>query len=359
MNTSPLFLSRQPDVPIHARILVIDDDLASLHILERLLKRAGYAHIAVTSNPLEAEDAYASFQPDLILLDLHMPRLGGFALLAQLRARIGDDLVPVLVLTGDPSAESVKKALSSGARDFLGKPFEAVELVLRVDNLLVARFAQLALRESNEHLEAKVTERTKELANAEIATLQLLARTAEFRDDETGRHTHRVGAMAARLAAAVELAPADIELIRVAAPLHDIGKIGIPDRILLKPGQLSDEERAAMQTHAAIGAEILSTLNFPVLRAARDIALSHHERWDGTGYPEQRRGTETPLLARIVAVADVFDALRHDRPYRPGLDRDVVVELIERERERHFDPEIVDAFSALARKGELESDQTT
>jgi putative two-component system response regulator len=335
--------------PIHARVMVVDDDLPSLLVIERLLKRAGYTHVVCMSDPTEAEREYERFKPDILLLDLHMPRLGGFALLAHLRARMADDLVPVLMLTGDPSADSVRKALSSGARDFVAKPFEAVELILRVENLLESHFAKLALRQSNEVLEQKVAERTSELANAELATLRLLARAAEFRDDETGRHTQRVGMLAASIGHALGLPSGGIELLRTAAPLHDIGKIGIPDHILLKPGALTQDERTVMQRHAEIGADILGSTNFPVLRAAREIALSHHERWDGLGYPDGLSGECIPLTARIVAVADVFDALSHARPYRAAMDLDAVISMIQSQSGAHFDPQVVDAFLCVSK----------
>ncbi len=334
-----------------ARILVVDDERSNLDVVERLLRRAGYSAVSCVFNPLAAEAEYVAFRPDILMLDLHMPGLGGFGLLARLREKLESDQVPVLVLTGDPSPGMVKQALSSGAKDFVAKPYEAVELLLRVQNLLETRFAQLALREQNDVLEQRVRDRTAELANAELATLHLLARAAEFRDDETGRHTQRVGAIAALLAARIGCPMEDVELIRVAAPLHDIGKIGIPDHILLKPGLLTESERIVMQQHSVIGAEILSATDFPILRAAGEIALSHHERWDGSGYPRGLRGDETPQFARIVAVADVFDALLHDRPYRPGLGLSVVVDRINEEAGRHLDPEVVDAFRQLAGDG--------
>lgn len=335
--------------------MVVDDEPANLRLVERLLNRAGYSNLLCISDPLDAERAYWQFGPDVLLLDLHMPVLGGFALLAQLRAKTDFDLVPVLVLTGDPTAESIQQALSSGAKDFVAKPFEAAELVLRVENLLDTRFAQLALRDQNDVLEKRVYERTIELANAELTTLQLLARAAEFRDDDTGRHTVRVGELSSVLAKTLGHSAAEVELIRSAAPLHDIGKIGVPDQILLKPGPLTTEERAVMQRHAEIGSEILSNADFPILRAARGIALSHHERWDGAGYPHGLQGEETSQFARIVAVADVFDALRNDRPYRAGLTLSDVVAYIQSQSGLHFDPTIIDAFLEVVASGALDA----
>lgn len=338
-----------------ARIMVVDDEPSNLRLVERLLNRAGYTDLLCLSDPLAAERSYWQFRPDVLLLDLHMPGLDGFELLATLRAKTDFDLVPVLVLTGDPTTESIQQALSSGAKDFVAKPFEAAELVLRVENLLDTRFAQLALRDQNDALEKRVYERTIELANAELITLQLLARAAEFRDDDTGRHTQRVGELSATLAQTLGRPAAEVDLIRSAAPLHDIGKIGVPDQILLKPGPLTTEERAIMQRHALIGSEILSAADFPILRAARGIAMSHHERWDGTGYPHGLHGEETSQFARIVAVADVFDALRHDRPYRDGMALPAVVTKIRTQSGLHFDPAIVDAFMEVVAAGGLDN----
>ncbi len=342
-----------PVARLRGRIMIVDDEPSMVMVIERQLRRAGYGAFSGTSKPLEAEAGYTSFGPDILILDLNMPVLDGFDLLARLLPRLTADLVPVLVLTGDPSPATVTHALSSGAKDFVAKPFESTELVLRVENLLESRFAQLALRDHNDQLEIKVLDRTRDLANAELATLQVLARAAEFRDDATGRHTQRVGEMAALLAGTVGLADHDVELIRVAAPLHDIGKIGIPDRILLKPGPLTAEERDIMQMHAAMGAKILGVTRFPILTAAREIALAHHEHWDGAGYPRGLVGADIPQFARIVAIADVFDALRHDRPYRRALELDVVVGMIIAASGSHLDPEVVAAMTTLARNGTL------
>ena len=336
-----------------ASIMVVDDDRSNLRFLEALLRHAGYSSVHATSDPLTVETAYDSVRPDLLVLDVHMPGLDGFALMSRLRAQLDRDLVPILVLTGDPSPGTVEHALSSGAREFVAKPFERVELLLRVSNLLETRFAQVALRDHNVLLERKVAERTEELANAELATLQLLARAAEFRDDATGRHTQRVGHLSAQLASRLSLPAAEVELIRLAAPLHDIGKIGIPDSILSKPAALTAEERAMMERHTTIGGEILSTQDFAVLRAAREIALFHHERWDGAGYPHGMAGSAIPHAARIVAVADVFDALTHDRPYRAAMAHDAVTSLMAGESGTHLDPTVVDALISLEREGAL------
>jgi putative two-component system response regulator len=336
-----------------ARIMVVDDDASNIRLLERLLRRVGYQAVVGTTDPTVAEDTYMRFNPDLLLLDLHMPQLGGFGLLSRLHAKFQNELVPVLVVTGDPSKESMQRALSSGAKDFVEKPFEAVEILLRIENLLETHFARRLLREQNQTLEKRVLERTEELANAELATLQLLARAAEFRDDATGRHTQRVGALSALLAETLGYPAGEVQLLRLAAPLHDIGKIGIPDQVLLKPGPLSVEERAMMERHTIIGGDILSRIEFPVLRAAREIALAHHEHWDGNGYPYGLRGAETPPLARIVAVADVFDALRNERPYRPSMPLHTVIAMITEYAGAHLDPEVVDAFSFLANQGAL------
>ena len=239
--------------------------------------------------------------------------------------------------------EARQEALSRGAKDFVNKPFHADEVLLRIRTLLETRFLYLQIQSQNQILEAKVRERTRELEAAQIEIIERLARAAEFRDDNTGQHTERVGQMAALLARQLGLPDPQVSLIRRAAPLHDVGKIGIPDAILLKLGKLTLDEFELVKTHTTIGARILSGSRFGVLRLAEEIAFSHHERWDGDGYVGIRQD-QIPLAGRIVAVADVFDALTQKRPYKAAWPIVEAIAEIERQRTRQFDPEIVDAF---------------
>lgn len=340
-----------------ARILLLDDEPANVEFLHHVLHRQGYGALVCSMDGLEAADHLDQVRPDLVVLDLMMPGFDGYQFMERLRAWLPeDDYVPVLVVTADTSAETSRRALAAGASDFLTKPLSPAEIRLRVRNLLHTRFLHGALRGQNARLEERVEERTAELDEARQEILDRLARAAEFRDDDTGQHTQRVGRLAGRVAQVLGLDDDHVDLIRKAAPLHDVGKIGIPDSILLKEGRLSAEERTLMETHTAIGARILSGSRYPLLQLAEEIALSHHERWDGAGYPHGLSGSKIPLSGRIVAVADVFDSLTHVRPYkRAWTVRETLAEF-RAEAGRQFDPELVEVLLRVAPEvGTLES----
>lgn len=331
-----------------ASIFIMDDQSYNIELLERILRRAGFGNVTSTTDPTQFMSIFREHKPDIVLLDLHMPVLDGFAALAQIREEAQeDDYLPVLVLTADVTPEAKQRALSEGAHDFLTKPFDRGEVVLRIRNLLKTRFLHLQLQEHNQHLERKVAERTAELEAAQYEILRILARSAEFRDDETGEHTHRVGRLSGRTARALGLSDELAQEIEYAATLHDIGKIGIPDSILLKPGKFTEEEFERMKTHTTIGSGIIGDASFPILRTAAEIAVCHHEKWDGTGYPRQLCGDEIPLAARIVAIADFYDALSHERPYKAAWPPDQVMAEIHRQRGKHFDPAVTDAFLSI------------
>jgi len=324
-----------------ARILVVDDEESNVRALRKLLRAAGYTNTFTTTDPREAYGLYRDHDPDLVLLDLHMPELDGIGVLEQLRAAATPHTyLPVLVLTGDSSQQARRRALAAGAKDFVTKPFEVDEVILRIHNLLETRFLHREITADNHALERRVDERTVELDGAYLDTLERLSLAAEFRDDETGRHTERVGEAAALLGAALGLAEEDLFLIRRAAPLHDVGKIAIPDAVLRKPGPLTSDEWEIMKGHAAMGAQILSGGRSRVIQLAEEIARFHHEQWDGNGYPEGRSGEEIPLPARLVMVADVFDALTSDRVYRKAWPTAEVLEYIQEYAGRRFDPHI-------------------
>jgi putative two-component system response regulator len=327
----------------HARILIIDDEPGNVELLRRVLGRAGFQKLDSTNDPREAATLYVQTRPDLILLDLHMPHMDGLAVMDQLNQIVEASYLPILMLTGDVTPEARRDALSRGAKDFVNKPFNPDEVLLRIGILLETRFLYLQIQSHNQMLEAKVRERTRELESAQIEIIERLARAAEFRDDNTGQHTERVGSMAAQLARELGLPDAQVSLIRRAAPLHDVGKIGIPDSILLKLGKLTTAEFELVKTHTSIGAKILSGSRFALLRLAEEIAFSHHERWDGTGYAGLS-GDRIPLVGRIVTVADVFDALTQKRPYKPAWPLEEAVAEIDRQRGRQFDPDVVEAF---------------
>jgi putative two-component system response regulator len=331
-----------------AHILIVDDQRPNVRLLERILEQAGYATTRGTTDPREVVELFEVFQPDLLLLDLHMHHMDGYTVMEALRTIIpAGAYFPILVVTADITPEAKRRALSAGARDFLSKPFDTTEVLLRIKNLLETRFLYLQLQNQNQALEAKVRERTRELEQTQIEILQRLAHAAEFRDDDTGQHTQRVGQLAARLGQDLGLPEQQVELIRLAAPLHDLGKIGIPDQILLKPGRFTPSEYEQMKSHTAIGARILSGGRYPLLRMAEEIARTHHERWDGSGYPLGLAGEDIPLAGRIVAVADAFDALTHERPYKHAWPiHEALAEIIRQSGEK-FDPSVVTALARL------------
>ncbi|MGI9099172.1 MAG: HD domain-containing phosphohydrolase [Solirubrobacteraceae bacterium] len=326
----------------------MDDEESNLLLLRRILERDGYTRVEVTTDPSRVPEMFVETRPDLVLLDLHMPGMDGFELMERLGPLTGDGRdVPFLVLTADATDATKRRALSVGARDFLTKPLDRIELLLRVRNLLQVKQLQDRLSEHNAHLEDEVANRTRDLDRARHEMLEHLALAGEFRDDATQQHAWRIGGICALLVLALGLPDREAELIERAAPLHDLGKIGISDVILLKPGKLTREEFEVMKAHARIGAEILAGSRSPLLHLAERIALTHHERWDGCGYPAGLHGEQTPLGGRIVAVADVFDALTHERPYKDAWPVDEAVGEILSQAGRQFDPGVVDAFSTL------------
>ncbi|GAC1431010.1 MAG: response regulator [Chloroflexota bacterium] len=335
---------------LNARVLIVDDQDANVLLLTRILTQMGFTNLISTTDPREVVPLFTAEPPDLLLLDLHMPHLDGFGVLEQIRPLIPvTAYLPIVVLTADVTPQAKRHALASGARDFLTKPFDNTEVVLRIKNLLQTRFLHLQLQNQNALLEDRVRARTAALEAAGLEILHRLGLAAEYRDDDTGQHIQRVGNTAARLARALSLPEDEVEVIRQAAPLHDVGKIGIPDRFLLKPASLTTEEFALMKTHTTLGADVLHRSPFAILQKAEEIALSHHERWDGTGYPRGLVGEEIPLSGRIVAVADVFDALTHARPYKGAWPAPDALAEIERLSGTHFDPRVVAAFLSLAR----------
>ncbi len=335
-----------------ARILIVDDQAANVRLLEKQLQRAGFEHLQTTTDSREAAALCRSFAPDLILLDLMMPYVSGHEVMQQIHEMTAPgDYLPILVLTADIDATAKQRALSEGARDFLTKPFDATEVMLRIKNLLETRFLHLQLQDQNAILETRVQERTRELEESQYEVLHRLARAAEYRDDDTGQHTQRVGRTSALLAQIMGLDDAQIDLLRRAAPLHDVGKIGISDSILLKPGKLLPEEFDVIKTHASIGAQLLAGGHSDVVKAAEIIALTHHEKWSGGGYPRNLQGEDIPLYGRIVALCDVFDALTYERPYKKAWPLEQAVEEIRNQSGKQFDPRIIEAFEQALQDG--------
>lgn len=327
------------------RVLLIDNEPANLEFLRHVLATEGYGELIAMSDSTAAVERFQTLDPDLVITDLVMPHMDGFAVIASIQKLLQPGAyLPIVAATGDHSPETRRRALSAGARDFLTKPLSPAEVRLRVRNLLETRFLHEQLREQNLQLEGRVSERTRDLEEARTEILLRLARAAEFRDDQTGEHTVRVGRLSARIAQVLGLPAEAYDLIGRAAPLHDVGKIGIPDAILLKPGRLEAAEMETMKKHAVIGADILSGSRNPLLQLAEEVALHHHEHWDGRGYPRGLAGEDIPLSGRIVAVADVFDSLSHERPYkRAWTIRDTLGEITANAGSQ-FDPAVVEAL---------------
>ena len=328
-----------------SRVLLVDDCPANLECLLSILKRGGYEDIAWTQDSRSAVELFESLNPDIVLLDLHMPHIDGFELMERFHKVANDGVaVPIVILTADADRYIKQRALAAGACDFLVKPFDPPEVLLRLRNRLETRILQLRLQRQNLMLQERIRLRTNELLETHLDTLERLALAAESRDAATREHTRRVGHMASLMAGGLGLSIDFVSTLRLAAPLHDVGKIAMPDEILLKPGPLTPDEFERIKTHTLTGARLLSGSRCDVTKVAEEVALTHHERWDGTGYPNGLSEVEIPISGRIVSVADVFDALTHERPYKSAWPvEDAVVE-IESQAARQFDPEVVDVF---------------
>ena len=327
-----------------ASILVVDDEPVNICLLNSILAAEGYTNVVATGDSREVERLYQQHHVDLLLLDINMPHMDGFDVMARLKAKHGDNLAPILMLTAQSSQEFRVRALQGGARDYVTKPFDRFELAMRVRNLLEMRLAHKCLQKQNILLEERVLERTLQLQDSRLQVVRRLGRAAEYRDNETGMHILRMSKISALLGRAFGLDEEQCELLLNASPMHDIGKIGIPDQILLKPGKLNAEEWTIMQGHARIGADILSGDDSEMMAMASEIALTHHEKWDGSGYPSGFSGEQIPLVGRIVAVADVFDALTSVRPYKHAWPVEEAVAYMQKESGHHFQPRLIELF---------------
>jgi putative two-component system response regulator len=328
-----------------ARIFVIDDEPANLKLLGKLLASADLRQLVLIQDPREVLTHYQEARPDLILLDINMPHLDGYQVMEQLKALDDPLLPPIVVLTAQHGHDQLLKALASGARDFIGKPFDRTELLMRVRNLLDAQLAHKMVHDQRAALEQMVRVRTEALHQSRLEVVLRLGRAAEYRDNETGLHIIRMSQYSALLAKSLGWSDEDCALMLHASPMHDIGKIGIPDAILLKSGKFESHEWHIMQTHVTIGAAILEGGDSALLRLARKIVCSHHEKWDGSGYPDGLVGETIPQAGRIVALADVFDALTSARPYKKAWPLADAIAFIVENAGAHFDPEVVAHFN--------------
>jgi putative two-component system response regulator len=314
-------------------VLVVDDTPENLDVLKGILTDA-YQVKAAINGPIALKIAAKTPPPDIILLDIMMPDMDGYEVCRQLKADPLTAGIPVIFVTAKSEVADEKKGFDLGAVDYITKPVSPPLVLARVK-------AHLSLYDQARHLENLVEQRTSELQQTRLEVIRRLGRAAEYKDNETGTHVIRMSWFCRFIAEAMEMPEEWCELLYNAAPMHDIGKIGIPDRVLLKPAKLDDEEWQIMQQHSAYGANIIGDNDSPLLAMAREIALYHHEKWDGSGYPHGLKGEEIPLTARIVAIADVFDALTSERPYKKAWSEEDAIALLQREAGKHFDPQLV------------------
>jgi putative two-component system response regulator len=360
--------------PRESQIMIIDDEIVNIEIVQAYLEEEGFVNFTTTTESVNAANMMKAVKPAIVLLDIKMPQVSGLDILQRMRHDDQLKYVPVIILTVSADSETKMKALNLGASDFLAKPVDPSELLVRLENVLAVKAYQDHLSDYSERLEQQVQIRTNELFRSRQEAIHCLARAAEYRDDDTGRHVLRVGRYSRIVADQLGFPEPAVEILEQAAQLHDIGKIGIPDGVLRKPGALNPEEYDLIKRHCAMGRRIIQPMalddvellrqhtslgadimavasSSPVFKVAALIAETHHEKWDGSGYPLGLKGTDIPIEGRIVAVADVFDAISSDRPYKRAFPLDKSLEIIEEGRGKHFDPQVVDAF--FARKDDI------
>src|SRR5574343_458062 len=328
------------------KVLIIDDSDINLTLIKALVLKLGECDPILFENPLKALEWCQENVPDLVIVDYMMPQMDGLKFIAAFRALHGRDEIPVLMITAHDQRDVRYDALLGGANDFLTKPIDRIEFSARARNMLSIRAGQKFLADRAEHLSALVDARTEEIRQREKELIFRISRAAEFRDPDTGAHIQRMAHYSQVIARGLDLSLAQQKLILEAAPMHDVGKIGIPDYILLKPGKLTPEEFEVMKGHSRIGHELLKDSRSEIMKAGAEVAISHHEKYDGSGYPFGLKGAQIPLFGRIVAVADVFDALTSERPYKRAWSLADACRVLEDGRGKHFDPLCVEAFLA-------------
>ena len=378
-------VSKTKDFVRQAKVMIIDDEMLVIKVVKRYLSAEGYANFVMVDDSRQALEKIWEEQPDVILSDIHMPEVSGLDILRARQKNAKLTSIPVLILSGSSGNEVMREALELGATDFLAKPVDPYALSLRVQNALIVKSHHDHLARYALDLEEQVSRRVKQLEDSREQIVHCLARAAEYRDNETGEHIIRVGKYCRVIAEELGFPEKYCREIELGAQLHDVGKIGIPDSILLNPGRLTSEEFDVMKAHCGVGLEIMEPLSqqdgervrshassggfimesvdSPMLQLAASIARTHHEKWDGTGYPGKLAGEAIPIEGRICCVADVFDALCSERPYKPKFPLKKCLEIMLSERGTRFDPKVLDAF--FARFAEIEeirqtyNDQTT
>lgn len=334
----------------NANILLVDDDQSAVFMLQQLIETFGYK-VDVAFNGCEAMDRVESENPDVILADVVMPVMDGFELVKQLRNQRKSRIIPILLITGLQDMKTKVRALEAGADDVLTKPINALELKAKLKSMTKVKAYNEHMHNYQKELEGEVSKATRQLRDAlyklktsSLVTISRLAAAAEYKDRYTGRHLERISYSTAAIARKMGFDDTFVETIMYSSPMHDIGKIGIPDRILLKPGKLDPDEWEVMKSHTTIGGDLLKHSGSDIIHQGEEIALTHHERWDGSGYPRGLKGREIPVAGRITAIVDVFDALLSKRPYKEAFTRDKSLKIIEEGVGSHFDPEVAEAF---------------
>ena len=366
-HVDELLLDRAPR---ESCVMIVDDEEINVEVVQAYLEEEGFSNFVTTTDSREAINLAHVHRPDVVLLDINMPHVNGLEILRGMRMDASLKRIPTVILTAETGGENKLKALRLGATDFLAKPVDPSELMLRLENVLAAKVYHDTLQDYSEQLERQVIERTADLENSRREAIECLARAAEYRDDVTGRHVVRVGRYSKIIAVQMGFDKYRAAVLESAAQLHDLGKIGIPDAILNKPGKLTDEEYDIIKTHCVIGYNVISPpasenhgrtrthddsghalhpseTSSPVLILASTIAATHHEKWNGRGYPNGLSGEDIPIEGRIVAVADVFDALTSKRCYKDPISKDQCFDILREGRGEHFDPQVIDAFFAV------------
>jgi len=341
------------------RILVVDDDPVIRSAHTRIAQALGY-EVETACDGIEAL-AKLPLDIDFVLLDGEMPNMDGFEVARKIREDPKYSYLPIVMVTGLTRPQDRRRAIEVGINDFINKPVDAQELGLRTKWLLEMKSAFDRLQDQQAELERAVDRKTSALRTAlremgeaqrrtheaHLDTIRRLTIAAEYKDEDTARHIERIGLYSEVLARALGFSPGDVEIMLHAAPMHDVGKLGVPEQILLKPGKLDDEEWVVMRSHTTMGARILAGSDSPLLQMGEKIALSHHEKWDGSGYPNGLSGEDIAIEGRICGVVDFFDALTMDRPYRKAVPNDEVLEMMKGDSGTHFDPDVLDAFLSV------------
>jgi len=333
-----------------AGVLIVDDNPINVQLLNMMLEMEEFTNVQSTTDSRLVLELQQQHKFDIILLDIQMPHLDGFQVMEQLHLIEDSGYLPVLVLTAQQDMDTRLRALESGAKDFVTKPFDRAEVLNRIYNILEVRFLYNERLRQAEVLEAKVNERTQQLQDSRLELIRRLGRAGEYRDNETGMHVIRMSKSCRCLALQAGMSEEMADLILQASPMHDVGKIGIPDNILLKPGKFEPEEWEIMKTHSEIGGDIIGEHEDGIMRMAHLIALTHHEKWDGTGYPNGLKGEEIPIEGRIASICDVFDALTSERPYKKGWPVEEAIKFINDNAGSQFDAELVGHFNDALEK---------